>query len=166
MSYQRLIDDHDEIDRLANALVVLAESGVPDVTRALDLLWDLSGAVNDHLTYEDRTVYSRLIQSKHPQLSSAGVDFEASFIELRSDWQTYLSDWQAETLACDWPLFASETIAMMLRLRQRVSDETSLIYPLALQQSFIRLRVRHNSMASLNLKATVRVAGRELSASR
>jgi hypothetical protein len=147
MSYQRLIEEHDEIDRLARQLERGVEVDTPDPARAFHLLVELSRAVSEHLSYEDRRVYSRLLAPKAPRAVGPEVDFEASFQALRTDWLTYLGDWNIETLACDWTAFREETRAMMTRLRSRVRDETNLIYPLALQQGAIRLREQRPAIA-------------------
>ena len=141
MSYQRLIHEHAEIDKLSRRLEMEVERPEPDVQGVAALLGELSLAVKEHLAAEDRSVYERLIGAKHDKAWRAEVDFEATFQALASDWTTYLADWMtADGIENDWPTFAEETLGMMSRLRQRVRDETDLIYPMALQRGFIRLR--------------------------
>lgn len=140
MSYKQLIDDHDEIDRLTRELDVVANAAHPDPASASEVLLSLATAVREHLAHEDRTIYSRLTNGKRRPPGTPEIDFEAAFQELSDDWQTYLSDWNLDLLACDWPSFVAETAAMMARLRIRVRDETNLIYPLAMQQGLIGLR--------------------------
>ena len=141
MSYERLVAEHSAIDKLCRRLERAVEISQPDGVGAAALLGQLSLAVGEHLAAEDRSVYAPLIGAKHDKPWRAEVDFEAAFQELRADWQTYLAEWvSTDTIESDWPTFAEETRAMMVRLRQRVRDETDLIYPMAMQRGYIRLR--------------------------
>ena len=141
MSYERLIADHDAIDKLAYRIEAKIEEPEPDAAGTEALLGDPSLAVSEHLAVEDRSVYAPLVGAKHDKPWRSEVDFEAALQELRADWQTYLADWVVtDKIKGDWPAFAEETRAMMARLRQRVRDETDLIYPMAMQRGYIRLR--------------------------
>ena len=140
MSYERLIREHDEIDAAARRLEVAAQAETPDTAAVAGLLSELACAVDEHLRHEDRAVYSQLIANPDTSARAAPVDFEGMFEALRCDWQNYLSDWDADCLAADWPNFQAETAAIMARLRDRVREETDLIYPLALQRGMIALR--------------------------
>lgn len=153
MSYQRLIEDHDLIDQLARKLETIAEADCAEPVEAVRVLMNLSCAVSEHLAYEDRTVYSRLIDAK-PRLAEPAIDFEQTFQQLRADWLAYLSDWNGETLTLDWACFCDETKAMMARLRTRVGDETDLIYPTAMQRGLIRLRCEYRPGTSASQAAT------------
>lgn len=140
MSYQRLIEDHDRIDHLARELEKIVDADRADPDEAVFVLMKLATTISKHLSYEDRHVYSRLIKAKPARPGEPVIDFEETFQQLRADWTAYLADWNIETLACDWPAFQDETRTMMARLRARTRDETNLIYPLAMQNGFIRLR--------------------------
>ena len=141
MSYERLIHEHAEIDKLSHRLEIEVEKSGPDPQCVAALLGELSLAVKEHLAAEDRSVYEPLIGTKHDKGWRAEVDFEAAFQALETDWTTYLADWvTADSIEHDWMTFAEETRGMMGRLRQRVREETDLIYPMALQRGFIRLR--------------------------
>ena len=140
MSYERLIDEHDAIDAIANRLVEIVQSDRPAEMAAHGLMADLAISVHDHLRAEDRTVYGPLLALQQQKPLRTEVEFEMLFEELRCDWEVYLSEWTIECIEADWPTFQAETVAIMKRLRERVQIETSLIYPLALQQGTIRLR--------------------------
>lgn len=84
-SYQRLIHEHAEIDKLSHRLEIEVEEPEPDVKGVAALLGELSLAVKEHLASEDRSVYQRLIGAKHDKAWRAEVDFEATFQALRSD---------------------------------------------------------------------------------
>jgi len=141
VSYQRLMEEHDAIDTLARRVEAEIGKAGPSIPTISALLADLSFAVSDHLSVEDRTVYTRLIAAKDKESVRVELDFEQSFQALRADWLAYLADWtSSDNVELDWDSFVIETRAMMPRLRQRVREETNLIYPVALHHGFIRLR--------------------------
>lgn len=140
MSYERLIREHDAIDVLAGRLAAAAKLN-QSTDQIMVLLWDLSLAVSEHLRHEDRTVYQPLLdEPADTKKMASSQDFERMFQDLRSDWEQYLGDWNSETVAADRATFKHETETMVIRLRERVRAETSLIYPVALQHGAIRLR--------------------------
>jgi len=141
VSYQRLIEEHDAIDTLVRRIEAEVDTSGPSIPAISALLADLSLAVSNHLSVEDRSVYTRLIVAKDKESVRVKVDFEEAFQALRADWLAYLADWtSSDNVELDWDTFVNETRAMMPRLRQRVREETNLIYPVALHLGFIRLR--------------------------
>lgn len=137
--FQTLIAEHDHIDVLAKQLSEMA-SDREDVAGVMCLRATLSITLDDHLSREDSFLYDQLLGATDKVFPEAVLAFRRSFADLAADWGDYLTSWDAECIRADWTTFASETIAMMIRLRARIADENALLYPLALQRGHIRLR--------------------------
>jgi hypothetical protein len=140
MSLERLIREHDEIDQLSQDLLTLTRQAPPSPVAALASLNHLARSVEDHLSYEDRTVYSVLIDRYATSATFNADKFERVFEELRDSWLAYLAKWDVRRVSADWSSFCAETADMIPRLQARVRNETNLIYSLALSDGTIRLR--------------------------
>jgi len=140
MSYQRLIREHDELATKASELEALLGGGARNPAAAAGLLHELAFLVREHLSYEDRRVYSRLIELRSRKDLPSSAEFEALCEALRDDWEAYLVEWDEDCIRADWEEFSAATTALMARLRERVCQETNLIYPLALKEGLIKLR--------------------------
>jgi hemerythrin-like domain-containing protein len=140
MSLERLVLEHDAIDMISRDLCVVSRQVQPNHEAAVALLSQLAHEVEAHLEYEDRTVYSVLIE-RYKAPSRVGAEkFEQLFNELSSDWRSYLAEWTDQKIRADWVAFGVATTEMMLKVRARVMAETNLIYSLALSDGIIRLR--------------------------
>jgi len=140
MNLERLVFEHEAIDLLARNLRLLSTQKPPDFDAAVSLLAQLAEEVESHLEYEDRTVYSVLIEL-YKKRSFVGADkFEQLFESLRSDWCNYLADWTEENVRAQWRRFGVATAEILPRLQARVRTETNLLYSRALSNGLITLR--------------------------
>ena len=140
MSYERLIREHDEIDRVARTMCDVVDRDVSAVDDAVALRSRLSLLVSDHLQFEDPQVYGPLIARQARGSGEVPLDLVADLTALRGAWSDYLDGWSDEAMRVDWPAFGTQTRAILAWLQERVRLETRLIYPVALQQGDIRLR--------------------------
>jgi hypothetical protein len=140
MSLERLIREHDEIDQLSHDLRAITRQAPPSPLAAVASLQHLARSVEDHLSYEDRTVYSVLVDRYAASPSFDADKFEKMFEELRDSWLAYLAKWDVRSVRADWSSFCADTSEMIPRLQARVRNETNLIYSLALSDGTIRLR--------------------------
>ena len=136
VDYQDLINDHDQIDSLAAKLERAVDAEGPGDVPVGALLGQLEQLVAAHLTKEDSFIYPALVGSTDP-VGASGliVDFEI----LKQDWQTYLATWQDEMAIRRWPAFQEDTRDMLHRLRERVMQESGLLYSLALREGLITM---------------------------
>lgn len=139
MTFEQLMLEHDEIDRLTWRLEDCAGRDVPDIYAVIEARSALKAVLDHHLGHEDASIYPGLMRAGG-EAAQAIADFDARFARLRLDWGTYLMDWDAECLAADWGSFRTETTTLMARVRERTRAETDLLYPLALQTGAIALR--------------------------
>jgi outer membrane PBP1 activator LpoA protein len=136
MSYDRLIREHEAIDALTDALVVLVD-GNPAVDDGAALLERLARVIRDHMAVEERTLAATLDAASHDRHHAAAVSAMRDVEELREDWTLYLYRWTPAAIAADWARFGMETRIMMARLHDRVAQETGILYSLALHYRLI-----------------------------
>ena len=141
MSYERLIGEHARIDQAVEDMLHLVAGAIPDVDAVLLKLTDLACELGEHLAHEDSFIYPRMIAARDTAMADTARRFVREFATLRHDWSLYLGEWTGETIAADWDNFRTETLAMMARLAARVSAENELLYPAALQNGVIPLRI-------------------------
>lgn len=140
MSYERLIAEHDGIDRAITRLSSVIDDATPNVSSVLCALCDLGGELSRHLAHEDSFIYPKMILGDDRSNTRLAREFVTEFDDLRSDWNRYLLEWQSESISCDWSTFCRETTIMMRRLAHRVEREDNLIYAAAFRCGAFPLR--------------------------
>ena len=140
VSYGRLVEDHERIEVIANAVLSEARALNPSPTNISDKLSALRFTVGEHLELE-RTIIDacselRLAKSWAELMQTGQDDFQA----LCSDWQIFLSDWSPELVAADLDGFRFAAEDVLARLRQRVQAETRALYATGLQVGVITLK--------------------------
>lgn len=131
-SYRHLIDEHVAIDRACD--VVLALALAPDcrpreAALALDVL---AALLRDHLAAEDEMIYQTILAARGDRHGATAAALGAELARLCDDWADYLYRWDACRIAADWAEFARDTAALLIRVRERVARETTILYSLAL----------------------------------
>lgn len=145
MSYERLMSEHQRIDKAIVRLRKLIESDLPDVAAVVIALSDLSAELGSHLAHEDSFIYPRMIAGSNAESSQTARAFVSEFADLTRDWNLYLSEWSWECIQADWKSFRAETDRMMGRLALRVRAENNLLYSIALKNNAIHLRERRKA---------------------
>ena len=140
MSYERLLHEHDRIDRALARLQRLTDAQVPDVPAVSCALSDLAGELVDHLAHEDSFIYPRMIESSVGHVASIARGFVDEFAALSEEWKIYIVEWLPENIAGDWDGFKRDTDAILARLAARVRAENSVLYSAALNHGLIPLR--------------------------
>jgi len=142
MSYERLIHEHDRIDRALARLQRLSDMAEPDISMTSETLSELATELTDHLAREDGTIYPRMIESRVGEVSSIARRFIAEFDAIAADWKRYLDEWMPDRMGADWDRFRRETDAMIARLTARIHAENTVLYSAALNHGLIALRAR------------------------
>ncbi|MDO6416700.1 hemerythrin domain-containing protein [Sphingomonas sp. BIUV-7] len=145
MTFEKLIGEHDHLEELTLRLEAICERDVADVYGVAAARFDLKTALDEHLAHEQESIYAHYMESAGAP-NAVIAQFHARFEKLCADWNDYLLDWNAQCLEADWPGFKAETADLMRRVRQRTSEETQLIYAMALQHGVLTLR--HDNPAS------------------
>lgn len=147
MSYERLIDEHAQIDVVLERLRALVEAETPDLPAVTIALSNASSELTHHLAHEDSFIYPRMIGGESDVARDAATAFVSDFAALRDDWALYLSEWNAECIGSDWQTFRAATLTMIERLAKRVEAENTVLYAAALRESIIPLRDPQNASA-------------------
>jgi hypothetical protein len=140
LSIDRLIEEHDTMDDMANELMELVRSSEPKANEAFSLLRRLSACLDEHLAGEAGFLYSDHLRSSSARLEEEVLAFEKTFEDLKLEWSTYLHEWMPDNIELDWRNFDHATQWVMGRLRARITQENDILYPLALHYGRIRLR--------------------------
>jgi hypothetical protein len=137
----RLVEEHDSLDKMAQCLSILVSSPFGEAHVAFDALRSFATQIDMH-----RVSATELINNGEtvcPEFSAFARVHEASFHELTSEWQTYLTEWTEENIGEDWQAFAAATRWMMREVRAQIEAENNLLYPLAHKHGLIQLRPVH-----------------------
>lgn len=138
---QRLIQDHQAMDDMARDIMeMVSPSAPPRAIDAFNALRRLSACLDEHLAGEASFLYTDQLRAETSRLETEIAAFERDFEDLKQEWALYLHEWTPDNIAIDWRNYSHATLWIMNRLRARIMQENDILYPLALQQSRIRLR--------------------------
>lgn len=135
-----LIDDHSKLEGYIGELEQLVEGQAARVEQGFDTLRNFSHALDRHLAAEASFLYADHLRADPSRLDHEISAFEKDFADLKGEWKTYLTEWTEENIAADWSGFATATLWMMSRMRERIEQENGVLYPLALRESRIAFR--------------------------
>jgi hypothetical protein len=139
MDYMTLIAEHDRIDNLCGAMLLLA-GGEANPAAAVALLHELAQAVDEHLAAEDRLIYDRMWPSDDPTARMNAKLFVDNFAILVADWAIYLTEWTDASIRADWTVFCEQSRSIIARVRDRVRHENELLYPAAFRAGHMTLK--------------------------
>ena len=142
LQYTDLIVDHDEIAAGCAKLVVVAEDGTLSAASIAEELHNLALIVRDHIAVEAPLI--DLLDNaalSGPWLES-WLRGRPAYIELKQDWQDFLSEWDGEAIEADRVTFLSQVRAIAARLDERVTLESRIFYALALQKGGVQFYIR------------------------
>lgn len=145
---ERLIEEHREMDQMAQDLLALVASSSPQSIEAYALLRRLSACLDEHLAGETGFLYADHFAADPGRLDEEIATFERAFADLKEEWALYLHEWTPDNIGIDWRNFAHSTRWIIGRLRERIAQENDILYPLALHHGRIRLRPAPPSDAS------------------
>ncbi|MHA6722406.1 hemerythrin domain-containing protein [Sphingomonas sp. RS2018] len=137
MTYLRLIAEHNAIDAAADVVVALSKSTTPRPAEAAAALEVLAQLLRDHLSGEEDAIFHTLLAAKGGRHAETAERMGIEFDRLKDDWGSYLYRWDGGSVVARWDEFATETQAMLGRIRERVMFETMMLYSLGVHLEVI-----------------------------
>ncbi len=131
------MDDHRIIEKISGNIIRIISEDVPDIEEILSARLELSAEIRAHWALEDELLRIWSI-SDHGKDSFHYVKglFE-EYRAFRAEWDDYLYEWGAESIAADWAYFCAQTRKIIKRLQDKSASENVYIYPLALRIGII-----------------------------
>ncbi len=142
MSYQQLIREHADIDRLSQRMLTVVDGPVDNVGCAWRTMWAIIFLMHAHIAGEEASVYAAMLRDDDPQAAPMAEMFAAEMDVLERDWRAHTARWTVQAITSDWKAFGEATRVMATRLSERVHAETDTLYPFALRRSIIKLRTQ------------------------
>jgi hypothetical protein len=127
-----LMRDHAAIESLSARLLALLDGDATPAALAL-ALDHLVATVSDHLSVEDAMIYTLAMRAQPGVAEESVTRARDEFDRLKANWNDYLVEWTAESIAADRPAFDRATRAMLPRLRDRVKLENELLFAVSIQ---------------------------------
>jgi hypothetical protein len=132
----RLIEDHNSLHICACTLAISAESPSPFPETAFDELQRFRLALNVHLA-EEAHFMAGTISVGRAEFARHADAHRHRFADLIAEWETYLGEWNGETIGADWHGFGGATRWIMGCLREQMRAENAVLYPLAMQHGLV-----------------------------
>lgn len=130
LSRKTLSAEHDELRRLAQALIACVAAPQADPAQLGPLRWSLTRQLLAHLAKEDALLYPRLRAGRDPRAAAVATRFAADMGALADRYRAYMSTWPAERIAGDWLAFGRATRQVLQLLLQRIEREETVLYTL------------------------------------
>lgn len=132
----KLKQDHATIRIKAQTLVdLLDQDAAPDRAILADARWQVSSFIMQHLAYEDRHLYSKLLRDHRPQVAETGRQFQAELAELFASFSRHAQHWTPDRIAADWHGFRSAARPIVFGMFARIDREERDLFPLAADAS-------------------------------
>lgn len=92
--------------------------------------WQLGSHVIQHLAFEDRHLYAKLLRDKRPHVREIGHKHHRELTELFSTYSEHARHWTPSRIASDWNGFRTASREMTLAMFDRIDLEETELYPL------------------------------------
>ncbi|MFN3818651.1 hemerythrin domain-containing protein [Blastomonas sp.] len=128
----RMLRDHVVMREKADALLALLDCAkMPDGLLLADRRWQLSSHIMQHLAFEDRHLYAKLLRDERPHVREIGRKYQAELAELFTAYSQHARFWTPARVANDWNGFRTASRKMTLGMFARIDREEAELYPLA-----------------------------------
>ncbi len=128
----RLLRDHDMIREFAQGLLDLLETEtMPSSLHLAERRWKLGSKIMQHMAFEDRHLYAKLLRDERPHVRAIGLKFQSELTNLFSAYSEHAQFWTPERITQDWNGFRLASIKMTQAMFARLSMEEAELYPLA-----------------------------------
>ncbi|MFN3473899.1 MAG: hypothetical protein ACK4ZW_07620 [Blastomonas sp.] len=128
----RLLSDHEMIRQHAQGLLdLLACETMPSSLHLADARWKLGSKIMQHMAFEDRHLYAKLLRDERPHVRAIGLKFQSELTKLFSAYSEHAQFWTPERIAQDWNGFRLASIRMTHAMFARLALEEAELYPLA-----------------------------------
>jgi hypothetical protein len=124
--------EHKRIASLATELAAIVNQPMPpEPLKFLAFRREFRMALAVHLAQEDWVIYPKLRADTRPEVRALATRFAAEALAFSDAFRDHGRQWTAVAIAADWPGFGKATLAMLVRLQQRIRVEDRELYPLA-----------------------------------
>ncbi|MDM7954904.1 hemerythrin domain-containing protein [Blastomonas sp.] len=128
----RLLRDHVLIREKAQVLLHLLDSEtMPSRAVLAETRWNLGSLIMQHLAYEDRHLYAKLLHDSRADVRETGRQFHSDLATLFAAYASNAQHWTPDRIAQDWDGFRADARRMTLAMFARIDLEEAELYPLA-----------------------------------
>lgn len=136
MPVARLLREHAKLRTLGAELVVLVSGSVPcDLAILGTKRWELARTVHQHLAYEDRQLFQRLVDDPSAQVRIAARTARDSIERLHSLYKSHIEQWTAADVHERWPQFQAAVRTMVMRMTLKLDFEELALFPLIVDRA-------------------------------
>lgn len=129
---ERLLRDHVVMRDKGDALLRLLDQPEPPAPESLAAArWQLSSYMMQHLAFEDRHLYAKLMSDARAHVQETGRRFQSEAVELFGGYAESAQHWTPDRIAADWDGFRSMGRSRMHILYARIEREEAELFPLA-----------------------------------
>lgn len=127
----KFLHDHAILRQLGESLIALLElADMPDPELLAETRWRLSSHVMQHLAFEDRYLYAKLLSDPRPHVRATGEPFQQELASLFGDYVEQGKYWTQERIAADWDGYRHKAIERVHVMFARVEREEAELFPL------------------------------------
>ena len=128
-SIKDIWNEHRALEARAAQLLQIVASPVPDPAAVAAVRWDMAQALAQHCAREDREVYAPLLASDDAEARLAARHLNEEQGMLARRFADYAARWPVARMAREWEVFRSDTAALLLDLKRRITREERELHP-------------------------------------
>jgi hypothetical protein len=118
-------------DKADVLLELLDRDSMPPSDALADARWQLSSHIMQHLAFEDRHLYAKLMADPRPHVLETGRRFQAELTDMFADYTVHAKRWTPEAIAADWDGFRASARIRTHEMFARIDREEAELFPLA-----------------------------------
>jgi len=120
----KLRRDHEDLRAKGEVVRALLLSPSPPAPETLaHARWSLSSAVMQHLAFEDRHLYAKLLTDARPYVVALGKQFETELGQLFSRYSKHAQQWTPDRIAGQWDAYRRSALPMIDEMNDRMARE-------------------------------------------
>lgn len=128
----RLLRDHELMREKAQVLMhLLDREKMPSRAVLSETRWTLGSHIMQHLAYEDRHLYAKLLRDERPEVRETGRRFHSDLAKLFAAYASNAQHWTPDRIGANWDGFRADARRMTLAMFARIDLEEAELYPLA-----------------------------------
>jgi hypothetical protein len=127
---ERVLQEHSALTQASSHIESILIAGADRDCELFASLSQYATLLAEHLLGE-HDVLQGAANRRGGHISGYATTMLTELDALRSDWEEYLTIWNEEKAADDWPSFAEQSAAILARIRRRIQRENELLLSLS-----------------------------------
>jgi hemerythrin-like domain-containing protein len=128
--FEHFIAEHVELRRILDRMPpLLADPHERNEDAIRQCRWEMSRLLFQHLSREEREIYSPLEAVTEPAMQRLATSFRSDLQNLHESFHAHMQKWATLDVMRNWSSYASDVLTLNDRLKDRFDREERILFP-------------------------------------